>query len=134
MNEKTQKLGELFKLRRAEMNLSLKEIESSTSIRIPYLQAIEEGDFSRLISPIYARGFVQQYARFLGLNGEHILRDYGYLLGYPEKQEFDYGIGTLEPRGSPGAGVKWLPNAMWVGATVLLVLAAWYFARLVGVV
>ena len=55
-------LGEIFQTRRKELNLSLKEVENSTSIRLPYLQAIEEGQMDKLISPIYAQGFVKQYA------------------------------------------------------------------------
>ena len=31
---------------------------------IGYLQAIEEGHFGKLISPIYAQGFISKYASF----------------------------------------------------------------------
>lgn len=41
MNEQLLKLGELFKTKRKEMNLSLKEVENATSIRANYLESIE---------------------------------------------------------------------------------------------
>lgn len=122
-------LGESFKVRRKEMNISLKEAENATSVRASYLNAIEEGDVSKLISPVYAQGFVRQYAIFLGMDSDKISKDYVQSFVKQEPQEFAYGIGTLEVRGNPGAGVKWFPNALWVLATVGLLVAAWYLAH-----
>ena len=122
-------LGETFKTRRKEMNVSLKEAENATSIRASYLNSIEEGDVSKLISPVYAQGFVRQYATFLGLDAEKIIKDHPAIFNRTEVQEFSYGIGTLESRGNPGAGVKWFPNAMWVLFSVLILVAAWYLAK-----
>jgi cytoskeletal protein RodZ len=127
-------VGDLLRQRRKEMNLSLKEAENATSIRIAYLQALEDGEMHKLISPIYAQGFFRQYAAFLGMDGEQIVRENPNVFNRPEAQEFAYGIGTLEGRGNPGAGVKWFPNALWVVAFVLILILAWYFARLVGVI
>lgn len=122
-------LGETFKVRRKEMNITLKEAENATSVRASYLNAIEEGDVSKLISPVYAQGFVKQYASFLGMDSDKVARDYPLIFSKHEPQEFSYGIGTLEVRGNPGAGVKWFPNAIWVLVTVGVMVAAWYLAR-----
>lgn len=127
-------VGDLLRNRRKEMNLSLKEAENATSIRIAYLQALEDGEMQKLISPIYAQGFFKQYASFLGIDGEQIVREHPGVFSRPEVQEFAYGIGTLEGRGNPGAGVKWFPNALWITAFVLVLILAWYFARLLGVI
>ena len=43
MEEEVKKVGQLFKGKREEKNLSLKEVENTTSIRVNYLEAIEEG-------------------------------------------------------------------------------------------
>src|ERR1700684_1950921 len=107
MKEKMKKIGDIFKQRRKEINLSLKEAENATSIRLPYLQAIEEGEMGKMISPIYAQGFVKQYAAFLAIDGEKVIRENPDIFIRPDAQVFDYGIGTLEVRGNPGAGVKW---------------------------
>ncbi len=138
MVQSINEMGELFKVRRGEMNLSLKEIENATSIRISFLQAIEEGRVDRLISPVYAQGFIKQYASFLGLEPEKnqilrdILRQLGGCIGNT-KQDFAYGIGALEVRTNLGRNVKWLPNIFWVGMTVLVFVAAWFLARFLGV-
>lgn len=134
MKDNLKTLGDMFKQRRKEMNLSLKEAENSTSIRMSYLQSLEEGDVSKLISPIYAQGFVRQYAAFLGIDGEKIIRDYPDIFNKPEAQDFSYGIGTLEIRGNPGAGVKWFPNAIWIAVSVLVIVAAFYLAKYLEVI
>lgn len=127
-------IGEEIKLRRKEMRLSLKEVENATSIRMSYLQAIEDGDMDRLISPIYAQGFVRQYAQFLGLDGDRLVSDNSALFSPPSPQEFDYGIGTLEKRGSPGSSVRGLPNLVWILGSIGALVAAWYLAKSLGII
>lgn len=134
IKEELRSIGDTFKQRRKEMNLSLKEAENATSIRMSYLQAIEEGEVNKLISPVYAQGFLKQYAAFLGVDGEKIIREHPEIFNRPESQEFSYGIGTLEVRGNPGAGIKWFPNALWVSAFILVLIVAWYFARFIEVI
>lgn len=134
ITEELKNLGETLKQKRKERNLSLKEVENATSIRMSYLQSIEEGDFKKLISPVYAQGFIRQYASFLDVDGESIIREHPEFFNRHEEQEFTYGIGTLEMRGTPGSHVKWIPNAVWVVAFVLILIVAWYFARFLEVI
>ena len=127
-------IGDSFKEKRKERNLSLKEVENATSIRMAYIQAIEEGDLTQLISPVYAQGFVRQYAAFLGVDGEKMIKENPDIFYKQEQQEFSYGIGTLEKRGNPGSGVKWVPNLLWVASFIFVLLAAWYLARYLDVI
>lgn len=129
-----QPVGEVLKSKREERNISLKEAENATSIRMCYLQAIEQGELNKVISPVYAQGFVKQYATFLGLDGESVVKDNPEIFKNIQKQEFDYGIGTLEIRDNPISGVKWLPNAMWILAFVLMIAIAWYMAKFLEVI
>lgn len=132
--EITKNVGELLRNKRKELNLSLKEAENATSIRMVYLQALEDGEMQKLMSPIYTQGFFKQYAAFLGIDGEQVVRENPKVFARPESQEFAYGIGTLEGRGNPGASVKWFPNALWILAFVCILIGAWYFARFLGVI
>lgn len=122
-------IGALIKAKRKEMQLTLKEVENSTSIRSSYLEAIEEGRINDLLAGIYAQGFIKQYAQFLGMDSEQ----FSSIKMSTEKHEFSYGIGTLEVRGSMGGGVKWLPNLIWAGISAVVLLIAWYLARYLGV-
>lgn len=126
-------LGELLRQQREEKNLSLKEVENAISVRINHLKAIEEGGSGKLISPVYAKGFVKQYAGFLGLDGEQLVTQYRDAFGVAERQEFTYGIGTLEQRSHPGVKVRWLPNILYAVVTVALLVMAWFFAHYMGV-
>ena len=135
MTTEMKSMGELFKNKREEMNLSLKEVENATSIRMMYLQAIEEGHVDKFLSSVYALGFVKQYAGFLGFDHEKIVKEFPKALApRQEKQEFAYGLGTLEVRGSSHGRVKWLPNLMWAGVSAAAIFAAYLFAKLLGVV
>lgn len=135
MKEQLRDIGESLRQRRQEMNLSLKEAENATSIRSSYLQAIEEGQAEKLISPVYAQGFIRQYASFLGLDGDSMVRSHPELFPRPRREpEFSYGIGTLEARGNPGSGVKWLPSAVWIISFGLLLFIAWIVARFLEVI
>ena len=127
-------LGDSLRKRRKELNISLKEVENSTSIRIGYLEAIEEGEMSKLISPVYAQGFVRQYATYLGIDGLSIVREYPSLFAPPKAQEFAYGIGTMEQRGSPGSSAKWFPNLLWIGLSAVVVAGAWYLMKYLEVI
>lgn len=133
MNQGSKKLGDLFRGKREEMNLTLKEVENATSIRMLYLQAIEDGRLHQFLSTVYALGFIRQYANFLGCELEKLNRDFPDAFRLPqEKQDFAYGIGTLESRGSPHGGIRWIPNLLWGALIVGLGIAAWYFGKLVG--
>jgi hypothetical protein len=134
MTEDLQGLWSQFGERRKELKLSLKEVESATSIRTMYLEAIEVGQTDKLISPIYAQGFVRQYAAFLGLDGDRIITENSEIFRRPLTQEFCYGIGTLETRGHPGAGVKGVPNVLWIVAFGVLLVCAYFFAKSMDVI
>ena len=96
MSAELKSVGELFKAKRQELNVSLKEAENATSIRSSYLEAIEEGEIDQYISGVYALGFMKQYAQFLGVDIEHMIRQNPQAFHMPaEKHEFSYGIGTL---------------------------------------
>ena len=134
MSEELKRVGNLLRVKRNELNLTLKEIENSTSIRSSYLEAIEEGNISEFISGVYALGFVRQYATFLGLDAERMVREYPQAFNLPaEKHEFAYGIGTLEVRGSMGGGVKWFPNLMWAAISVLVLVLAYFLSKYLGI-
>lgn len=133
MQQTAQKMGEKFQAKREEMNLSLKEVENATSIRMSYLEAIENGQIYQKLSPVYVVGFIQQYSQFLGIDSKELSKEYPEVFrSAPPKQDFSYGIGTLEMRSSPAGNVRWLPNMGWGALFVLLGITAWYFGKWIG--
>ena len=60
-------LEQRLKEARLQKKLTLEEAAVSTKIKPQFLEAIERGAYNELPSPAYARGFVRNYAEFLGL-------------------------------------------------------------------
>ncbi len=61
-------VGEQLRRAREEKKLSLEVVAKKLLIRSSYLQALETGDRRRLPKGVYARNFLREYARFLGLD------------------------------------------------------------------
>ena len=69
-------LGIWLRRTREARQLDLQDAEQALRIRRRYLQALEVGDFEALPGPIQARGFLRNYARYLGLPVEDVLARY----------------------------------------------------------
>jgi len=69
--------GEELKREREIRGISLVEIADATKISKRFLEALEKNDFRTLPAPVFTRGFVREYARYLGLNAEEMLTRYG---------------------------------------------------------
>jgi len=69
-------LGELLRKAREEKGLSLAQVEEATRIRSAYLQALEEEAYERLPAPVYVRGFLRNYAVYLGLDPQQVVASY----------------------------------------------------------
>ena len=136
MEQDIKKIGQMLKSKREELKFSLKEVESTTSIRSSYLQAIEEGLHDKFLSNVYMYGFIRQYASFLELDATALAQVYPdvFTPAATSQSEFAYGIGTLEVRGSLGGGIKWLTNAMWAGSAVVGLLLFWYLCKYFGLI
>lgn len=67
------KVGEILAEKRKSLGLSLKEVEKATRIRQNFLEAIEKNEFSLISSTATVKGFLRNYAQFLGLSPENIL-------------------------------------------------------------
>jgi cytoskeleton protein RodZ len=66
-------VGQLLQRQRELLGLSLDDIERHTHLRQHYLQALEAGDLEGLPSPVQARGMLNNYAAFLGMDPEPLL-------------------------------------------------------------
>ena len=129
-------LGGDFRKKREEMHLSLKEVENATSIRKAYLEAIENGNVEKFISSVYALGFIKQYGSFLGFDIEKIVKENPKIFMIPNnfKQEFDFGIGTLDVRSSNSAGGKLGSNIFKITISVIILIFTYFIAKAVGII
>jgi len=69
-------LGEQLRAARTAMNKSLEEISNDTNISKQYLAALEEDKYDVFPAPIYIRGFMNVYARYVGLDPDALMDQY----------------------------------------------------------
>lgn len=69
-------LGDQLRRAREAKSFSLDEAERATGIRQRFLQAMEQGRFDVLPGEIQLRGFLRNYAGYVGLNGEELIAAY----------------------------------------------------------
>jgi cytoskeletal protein RodZ len=65
-------VGEMLREAREIRGVDLYRVERDTKIRAKYLAALENGDFADLPGDVYARGFLRNYASYLGLDPDDI--------------------------------------------------------------
>jgi hypothetical protein len=66
-------IGHLLREAREKKGLPLEEAEKVTRIRAKFLAALEEDDYAALSSAAQARGFLNNYAEFLGLDAGQVV-------------------------------------------------------------
>jgi cytoskeleton protein RodZ len=71
----TQSIGQKLKQAREDQRITLEHASESTRIRVLYLKALETDDVSVLPSPVQARGFLRNYADYLGLDFDRLLTE-----------------------------------------------------------
>ncbi len=109
-------IGETLRKARQEKGASLEDVEAFTHIRVQFVEALEEERFKDFPSPVYVRGFLRNYALFLGLEPQTILEQY-----VPEGEE------TLSEEtqmlAEPLVASPWLhPVRLIIGACLVLLL------------
>jgi cytoskeletal protein RodZ len=61
---------------RERKGVDLARAERDTKIRVRYLSALESGDYRDLPGAVYTKGFLRNYALYLGLDPEDVLRQW----------------------------------------------------------
>jgi len=69
-------VGQTLREARSERGVELSEVERATKIRVKFLEAMEGDRWEKLPAPVYARGFLDIYARYLGLDQRALLDEY----------------------------------------------------------
>ena len=69
-------VGYTLRQERERRNLSINDIEQGTSIRALYIEAIEAGEYDTLPGKIYTKGFVKNYAKFLGMDADAMGKEF----------------------------------------------------------
>ena len=68
--------GKYLKAERESRKLSLRQVSEATRIHERLLKAIEEDQYEAIASPLYVKGFLEAYAKYLDLDPNEILLQY----------------------------------------------------------
>ncbi|MFQ5350502.1 MAG: helix-turn-helix domain-containing protein [Thermoanaerobaculia bacterium] len=115
--------GGWLRRQRELRQVSLREIADVTKISIRYLEALEEDRFDVLPAPVFAKGFLREYARYVGLDPDDVVNTYLTAQGETQPEE------TAEPWATQNKR----PSLEWTSG-LLLALAVAVVLALVAVV
>jgi cytoskeletal protein RodZ len=110
-------LGDEFRAAREARHLSLSDVSEQIHIRSVYLQSIEDEDWSAIAAPVYVRGFLRTYARFLGLDPESAVERFNADMGESGNRNEPASVRQLRTRTGPS---PWL----WAAIAVAVLLVA----------
>ena len=119
-------LGERFRAAREARGLSLSDVAEQIRIRSVYLAAIEDENWSAIGAPVYVRGFLRTYGRFLGLDTDEIVAEFGGASSEPAppvvvaSQKSTYVTGEPDPP-------RHLSPLLWAASLIAVALIAYVF-------
>jgi cytoskeletal protein RodZ len=121
-------LPERLNAARERKGVDLYRAERDTKIRARYLAALERGDYRELPGAVYTKGFLRNYALYLGLDPDDVLEQWR-----AERGEATTPPATIEvpkPLMAPRRGLTFSPG---VAVAAVLTLAVVAFVAYLGV-
>ncbi len=119
-------IGAYLRQERERQEMTLEEVSEATKIRRSYLEAMEIGQLDRLPGPVYARGFLRNYARLLNLPAADLVQGYNRYWESQGENEEEKGDAAAEPE--PGGGLstpRFTPRTLTVVILALVVIAGY---------
>jgi cytoskeletal protein RodZ len=121
--------GGWLRRQRELRQVSLREIADVTKISIRYLEALEENRFDVLPAPVFAKGFLREYSRYVGLDPDEVVNT--YLTAHSETQPEEEDEPWTAPRRRQS--LEWTSGLLLALAVVvvlaLVALVAFYAER-----
>lgn len=120
----SESFGAWLSRQRTGRGIELKEIAESSKISLQYLKAFEADRFDMLPADVFAKGFLRQYASYVGLDPEEVINF--YLTA--SQEEADDELPEPKPK-NPSAGSTTRLVAIAVVMITLLVALVWWLSR-----
>jgi cytoskeletal protein RodZ len=114
---------------RERKGVDLYRAERDTKIRARYLAALEHGEYSELPGAVYTKGFLRNYALYLGLDPEDVIRQWRRERGDAQVPT-EPALAVPRPLAAPRQGLTFSP--VIIVAALLTVLIA-VFAVYIGI-
>jgi cytoskeleton protein RodZ len=113
-------LGERLRAAREARGASLSDVADQIRIRSVYLTAMEQENWDAIGAPVYVRGFLRTYARYLKLDPEQAVAEFNATLPEPPAPK------SVERERSPASRRSGL-LLIWTAGTIAVLLVAFVF-------
>ncbi|MRR11945.1 helix-turn-helix domain-containing protein, partial [bacterium] len=123
-------VGERLAAARRSSGKTLVEIEAATRIRAKMLEALEKGQYDKLPSPAYIRGYIISVSKFLELDPGPLLEAYASETGNRTNREQLRTPIPVVPTRERQHAIPPRTALLIAGAIVALVLAVWLIGRI----
>jgi cytoskeletal protein RodZ len=135
--EMASRVGQTLRKARTERGVELSEVERATKIRVKFLEAMEEDRWEELPAPVYARGFLDIYARYLGLDPQALLDQYREAVEGERREPIPKSVikpGVLRQTrpGGPTRSIKWGPVGKVVAGLLAIVIVGLVIVGSIG--
>lgn len=120
--------GDSLRQAREQLGWSLLKAEEETKIRVRYLKALEDEEYSVLPGSTYVKGFLRTYAKHLGLNPDEIVNKFK-----PITSASDDVLGTplVTPTAFPLEPIKMKP--VWLRPVIAAAMACLAIVLVIGI-
>ena len=125
--EPAQGLPERLLAARERKGVDLDRAERDTKIRARYLAAMERGDYRELPGAVYTKGFLRNYALYLGLDADEVLLQWRAERG--DTREPQAALSVPRPIATPRKGLTFSPSlVVFALLTIGVMIFAGYLA------
>jgi cytoskeleton protein RodZ len=115
--------GELLRYRREKVGLTLERAAELSRIKPAVLAAIESGETADIPS-VYLRGYIRNYARFLGVDAAQIEENLDLAKGAEPDVRSVFNVSSRR-----GRTEKWLKASSYLAASAVIAALAWQFTH-----
>jgi cytoskeleton protein RodZ len=115
--------GDLLRHKREQSGLTLGQAAERSRIKPEILAAIESGDTAAIPS-VYLKGYVRNYARFLGVDLAAVERGLQHLQGSQPEVQSVFSVPS-----DRGRTERWLKASSYLAATAVVAALVWQFTH-----
>jgi cytoskeleton protein RodZ len=115
--------GDILRQVREQQGLTIELASRQAGIKAAVLSAIESGETEEIPS-VYLRGYIRNYARFLGVESDELEAQMGDVKGADPGVRTIFTVNTKR-----NGGEKWLKASSDLAASALIATLAWQFTH-----
>ncbi len=122
--------GTWLRQQREMREITLREISDATKISLRYLQALEEERFDLLPAIVFAKGFLRQYAKYVGLDPDEAVNRFLVARRGDEPEPDEQEESSASPSRLPAAAGVWKNVVLVVLVAAVLLALVFLIPRL----